>query len=297
MAGASRADDNGIDSGAAYLFARNAGGRNNWGETSKLLPSDGQENDYFGTAVAADWPTVVVGATNDNPDTADPGSAYVFDITDVCYTVSLPHNQWRQLSLPGDPGNENTVAAIFGDDIPGNYDETWRVYVYDPVTNQYIDPGYNGTIAQGQGLWILQLTGTAVDIDMPESTTPTPVGFPGACNEPEGCYSLSLAGPTSSIQWNMIGFPFCGSENVELFRVVTAASTPVHDCSDADGCTLSEANEAQVLHDVFWHYVDETTGYQAVRPGKALSPWDGFWAAAMTNSDPTGTSLLVPASP
>ncbi len=36
MVGASGNDDTGIDSGSAYVFERNEGGINNWGEVKKL---------------------------------------------------------------------------------------------------------------------------------------------------------------------------------------------------------------------------------------------------------------------
>ena len=41
----------------------------------------------------------------------------------ICETpYSLPNNQWRQISLPCNPGNNNTVNAVFGDDGLGkNY--------------------------------------------------------------------------------------------------------------------------------------------------------------------------------
>ena len=35
VVGASRNDDDGIDSGSAYVFERNAGGANGWGEVAK----------------------------------------------------------------------------------------------------------------------------------------------------------------------------------------------------------------------------------------------------------------------
>jgi len=34
--------------------------------------------------------------------------------------LNLPHNQWRQISLPCDPGNA-TVNDILADNIPGTY--------------------------------------------------------------------------------------------------------------------------------------------------------------------------------
>ncbi len=205
--------------------------------------------------------------------------------------LTLPDNQWRQISLPGDPGEENTVAAIFADDIPGTYGTSWIVYTYDAQTHQYRNPGLDGTISPGTGLWILQQSGGPVTIDMPDTTSDTPVISPETCPSANGCHAITVIPPaTNGVQWNMLGYPFRTTGHTDDFRVETSLVTAVHDCSDTDGCTLVEAREAQVLHDVFWHYADEATGYQAIQPGEAMSPWDGFWAAALGNA---GTTTIL----
>ncbi|GAF91309.1 unnamed protein product, partial [marine sediment metagenome] len=57
--GAPYDDDNGSNSGSAYVF-RYTGG--NWMLQAMLLASDGEANDYFGRAVAISGDTAVVGA-------------------------------------------------------------------------------------------------------------------------------------------------------------------------------------------------------------------------------------------
>lgn len=74
IVGAHLADVSGRgDQGAAYVFTRNQGGINNWGQVAKLTAVDGTSGDQFGSAVAINGDTAVVGATNDGA-----GSAYVF---------------------------------------------------------------------------------------------------------------------------------------------------------------------------------------------------------------------------
>ncbi len=60
---------------SAYIFGRNQGGANNWGQVRKLAASDGAVNDRFGDAVGINDELVVVGATGKNSKT---GAAYVF---------------------------------------------------------------------------------------------------------------------------------------------------------------------------------------------------------------------------
>lgn len=75
--GAFRSDDNGTDSGAAYVFRYN-GAR--WIEEAKLLPSDGSSGAWFGHEVSVDpaGETIVVGAIRDDELGFESGSAYVF---------------------------------------------------------------------------------------------------------------------------------------------------------------------------------------------------------------------------
>ena len=73
-------DDLGDRSGSAYVFHRNAGGLNGWGQVAKLVASDAAEKENFGERVGIHADTIVVGAPTDHELGAvwGPGSAYVF---------------------------------------------------------------------------------------------------------------------------------------------------------------------------------------------------------------------------
>ncbi|QDG50588.1 hypothetical protein FIV42_07520 [Persicimonas caeni] len=70
--------EGGDDRGAAYVFERNHGGPDNWGEVKKLLPSDGAPDDYFGTALAVSGDTIAVGARRRDGSDYDVGAVYMF---------------------------------------------------------------------------------------------------------------------------------------------------------------------------------------------------------------------------
>ena len=78
IVGARRDDDNGSSSGSAYIFARDKGGANNWGEVAKLTPDDGAADDLFGSSVGIDGNIAVVGAYLDDDEGRNSGSAYIF---------------------------------------------------------------------------------------------------------------------------------------------------------------------------------------------------------------------------
>jgi len=93
-------DDNGADSGAAYVFIRTGA---TWTLQQKLLASDGQADDSFGSCVSLEGDTALVGAGWDDDNGVDSGSAYVFTRTGTIWT------QQAKL-LPAD----GAVGDLFG---------------------------------------------------------------------------------------------------------------------------------------------------------------------------------------
>ncbi len=78
VVGARLNDDNGSNSGSAYIFQRDAGGIDNWGQVKKLLASDAASFDLFGHSVAVAGDTAVVGARLNDDNGSGSGSAYIF---------------------------------------------------------------------------------------------------------------------------------------------------------------------------------------------------------------------------
>ena len=73
-------DDNGDNSGSAYVFTRNTAGNltSGWTQVAKLTAdAGGPAHDKFGHSVSIDGDTVVIGVREDD-DPANSGSAYVF---------------------------------------------------------------------------------------------------------------------------------------------------------------------------------------------------------------------------
>ena len=79
VAGAYGDDTAGGEAGAAYVFERNIGGTNAWGQVRKLTASDAGAGDQFGISLAVDGDVIVAGANQDDTSAADTGSAYVFE--------------------------------------------------------------------------------------------------------------------------------------------------------------------------------------------------------------------------
>jgi len=83
VVGAHWDDDNGADSGSAYVFTSTG---TTWTQQAKLTASDGAEDDQFGFSVAIAGDTIVVGARLDGDNGSFSGSVYVFTGTGTAWT-------------------------------------------------------------------------------------------------------------------------------------------------------------------------------------------------------------------
>jgi hypothetical protein len=102
-------DDNGEDSGSAYVFTRSAGV---WTEQAKVLASDGEPHDAFGTAVALDRDTAVIGAFFTDDNGLESGSAYVFIRSEDVWT-----EQAKLLPADGAGGDCFGRSAVLHGDV------------------------------------------------------------------------------------------------------------------------------------------------------------------------------------
>jgi len=80
-------DDNGSASGSVYVYTRS---ETVWTEQAKLTASDGAEQDFFGTSVAINGDTIVIGAYNDDTENVGAsGSAYVYTRSGTVWTEQV----------------------------------------------------------------------------------------------------------------------------------------------------------------------------------------------------------------
>jgi len=118
--------------GAAYVFSRNQGGANNWGEVKKLIASDGATSDFFGWTVALDGDTIVAGALGASVDAnGDQGTAYVFSRNQggannwgevkklIAADGAVGDNLGYRVALDGD----TIVVGARGDDVGANLNQ------------------------------------------------------------------------------------------------------------------------------------------------------------------------------
>lgn len=88
--GAWGGDDDGTNSGSAYVFSRNQGGADNWGQAQKITAPDAEQDDNFGCALAVDGDVLVIGSRGDDDKGVNAGAAYLHSSAKVVSSPLAP---------------------------------------------------------------------------------------------------------------------------------------------------------------------------------------------------------------
>jgi WD40 repeat protein len=161
VVGSYQDQDNGAESGSAYIFDMTTGQ-----QIFKLLPTDGAEGDRFGIAVAISGNTVVVGAYHDDVTGIDSGSAYLFDATTGKQIVKLvPEDGSTGDAFGGRVAIDGSfvVVASVSDDVNGT--NSGSAYIFDSATGNQISKLVPHDGAEGDRFGLsVAMSGTSVII-------------------------------------------------------------------------------------------------------------------------------------
>jgi hypothetical protein len=123
-----RDDDNGTDSGSAYIFDLDGT------QLAKITASDGAENDRFGYSVAIGSDRIVVGAYSDSVGAnTRQGSAYIFDLdgTQLTKITASDGAASDQFGNSVAIGSDRIVVGAYGNNDNGSGSYSGSVYVFD----------------------------------------------------------------------------------------------------------------------------------------------------------------------
>ena len=134
-------DDNGRDSGSAYLFDTTTGSL-----LHKFSAPDGAANDLFGTSVALSDNTAIIGSILDDDNGESSGSAYLFDTTtgSFLHKFTAPDgaaNDWFGISVA--LSDNTAIIGSIGDDIGSIGDDDYEessgsAYLFDTTTGSLL---------------------------------------------------------------------------------------------------------------------------------------------------------------
>lgn len=113
--------DAGADSGSAYLFERNTGGADQWGQFAKFNASDSARYDAFGRVVSLSGDRALIGAYQHDHTIGDAGAAYVFAVGSTdCNGNSVPDQYDPRGDFQGDADIDMNDFAYFVDCFTGD---------------------------------------------------------------------------------------------------------------------------------------------------------------------------------
>src|SRR6056300_1457649 len=125
VVGASRDDDNGTDSGSAYIFDLDGT------QLAKITASDVAASDEFGRSVAVGNGRIVAGVYRDDDAGSNSGSAYIFDL-DGTQITKITASDAAAGDFFGESvaiGNGRIVVGARGDDDNGS--NSGSAYIFD----------------------------------------------------------------------------------------------------------------------------------------------------------------------
>ncbi len=201
-------------------------------------------------------------------------------------TFDLPSNQWRQISLPCDPGTSNKVSDVFAN-MPGVYGTDWIMFRYDEASGAYQDVTMAGTLEQSKGYWIIQQSGSNATLSMPQGSTPA--ATMDCVSSPRGCVETPLSIQAS---WTMIGYPHYAQGTFGNLSLVTNSSLCAKDLPYRDGCSLSEAESFDISADKLWTY--NGSNYVEIKNhSDVLKPWTAYWVGFLSRAGEFGAKGIV----
>lgn len=152
IVGAHKDDDNGAESGSAYIFYRSG---SSWSQQAKIKPGDGAAGDKFGRSVDIDGDWVIVGAPGKN---SDQGFSYCFQRSGSTWTQrgKLGAGSSKLLGFSVSISADTVVMGAYGTNS-----NTGAAHIYQWISSSWYG---KGKLTASDGV-IYDLFGHSVSID------------------------------------------------------------------------------------------------------------------------------------
>jgi plastocyanin len=139
IVGANLDDDNGSNSGSAYIYELTNG---SWVQIQKLIASDASAADQFGSAVSISENRVIVGASLDDDNGSNSGAAYIYELDNGSWVemqkltaadAAAGDNFGYTVSISGD----NVIIGSSLDDDNGS--NSGSAYIYELSNGTWLE--------------------------------------------------------------------------------------------------------------------------------------------------------------
>ena len=243
IVGAFKDEDNGFNSGSAYIFERQG---STWAEVVKLTASDAEATDLFGKEVSISGNYAIVGADGDKDNGTNSGSAYIFELRDSNWieVVKLTASDGATDDMFGEGVSISGVHALVGahwDDDKGS--RSGSAYVYGPTI-----PTIN-SVAVTSGV-----AGTPYTYQLSASGFPRPVfslsAAPAGMQIADSSEGIITWTPTVAGQFNVTTVASNSGGIDEQSFIVTISdgpSAPIITSSAITSATMNQAYEYNVM--------------------------------------------------
>ncbi len=175
--------------GTAYVFARHAGGLNQWGEILELSAIDPQDGDHFGKSLDLFEHTAIVTAPGRDDNT---GAAYIFELPnpasgDFNNSGTLDVTDIDQLGAAINSGQYDWLFDVNGDLIVDDMDQA--AWVHDLKHTWFGDANWDGEFSTDDLVQVLE--SGSYEADTPSSWSTG--DFDGNGRTDSGDWVLALA--------------------------------------------------------------------------------------------------------
>ncbi|MCP4659763.1 MAG: hypothetical protein GY856_30540 [bacterium] len=197
----------------------------------------------------------------------------------------LAAGQWTLISPACAAGAADTVADVFGDDLPvGDYGDRWGIFDYNAVSQQYRLLALTDSLDAGDGYWIITYdSGRTIDTG----------------GVTHAVAAVPLVADAASGRSNLVGHPFLFDVCWADVEVVDGGSVLTLDQADPvvgvqRACSMEPPDPSCVMSRIGYRWTGSAyASFDGVTPGAegTLSSFQGLWVKAFK----PGIGLRIPA--
>jgi len=241
--------------------------------------SIGQEEQPAGWSDGLENTSVPVGVAGDDEYTdmvlAGNSSARDYNFAELlpqAPALTLRSGEWELVSIPGDAFEYSLEYIFANESLPAaDYRNTWIVYVFDALANEYVVVPIDGAVNTGVGFWMVQDTGKDVTVEFPALPMPDKTIDQAGCSDIDGCFPVDLVSRDAVPTWNI-----AGNISDTFLRYSDLGYVQYREGYDCDrGCSAEWALENGIVGPV-WTYNSIDGVYEPVSPETMLLPGKGF---------------------